>query len=298
MNRLASDTSTTQYTYDDADRLSSVVYKTSAGVNQTKSTYVYDGLSRLRIITKYTWDTGTSAWVQQSEKKLLYDGMQVIQERDGDDNVIANNIWDGNIGGLEARVVYDINTPANPPQKYFYHYDGSGNVTAVTDDSQTTVAQYEYDAYGNTINSSDVYAAQNPWRFSTKYYDAGSGMYYYGYRFYSPGLGKWINRDPIAEGGGLNLYGAFGNSPGNFNDAYGHALGDWIDHRLFHDSVANFGTAYGNYDSGCESGWRVAQLGLIAGGKTVALGFSAGYLAAAGGTAAVGVAGIGGLVRR
>ncbi|MEO6908407.1 MAG: RHS repeat-associated core domain-containing protein, partial [Abditibacteriaceae bacterium] len=164
----------------------------------------------------------------------------------------------------------------------------------VTDASQATVAQYEYDAYGNTINSSGAYASQNPWRFSTKYYDDGSGMYYYGYRFYSPGLGKWINRDPIAEGGGLNLYGAFGNSPGNFNDAYGHALGDWIDHRIFNDSVANFGTAYGNYDSGCGSGWGVAQLGLIAGGKTVALGFSAGYFAAAGGTAMVGAAGISG----
>jgi uncharacterized protein RhaS with RHS repeats len=31
-------------------------------------------------------------------------------------------------------------------------------------------------------------------------------MYYYGFRFYDPGLQRWINRDPIGELGGLNLY--------------------------------------------------------------------------------------------
>jgi RHS repeat-associated protein len=221
--QVSNSSSATQYTYDDADRLSSVIYKNGSGVNVSKSTYSYDGLDRLRIITKFTWDTGTSAWVQQSQKKLVYDGMQVIQERDGDDNVVANNIWDGNIGGLEARVVYDIETPANPPQKYFYHYDGSGNVTAVTNDSQQTVAKYDYDAYGNLLNSSGAYASQNPWRFSTKYYDDCSGLYYYGYRFYSPGLGKWINRDPIAESGGLNLYGFVRNDAINAVDFYGLA---------------------------------------------------------------------------
>ena len=32
-------------------------------------------------------------------------------------------------------------------------------------------------------------------------------MYYYGYRFYVPALGRWLSRDPIGEKGGLNLYG-------------------------------------------------------------------------------------------
>ena len=42
-------------------------------------------------------------------------------------------------------------------------------------------------------------------RFSTKYYDAEAGLYYYGYRYYSPSLGRWISRDPIEEEGGVNL---------------------------------------------------------------------------------------------
>jgi RHS repeat-associated protein len=34
---------------------------------------------------------------------------------------------------------------------------------------------------------------------------------YYGYRYYHPQTGRWINRDPIEENGGLNLYGFVGN---------------------------------------------------------------------------------------
>jgi RHS repeat-associated protein len=34
---------------------------------------------------------------------------------------------------------------------------------------------------------------------------------YYGYRYYAPQTGRWINRDPIEERGGINLYGFVGN---------------------------------------------------------------------------------------
>jgi len=46
-------------------------------------------------------------------------------------------------------------------------------------------------------------------------------MVYYLYRFYSPQLGRWINRDPIEEAGGINLYGFVGNDVVNKIDALG-----------------------------------------------------------------------------
>ena len=67
-------------------------------------------------------------------------------------------------------------------------------------------AEYAYDAFGNTIYEDGDMADVFPHRFSTKYYDAETDLYYYGYRYYSPRLGRWISRDPIEEEGGWNLY--------------------------------------------------------------------------------------------
>lgn len=36
---------------------------------------------------------------------------------------------------------------------------------------------------------------------------------YYGLRFYNPELGRWLNRDPIGERGGIGLYQFIKNSP-------------------------------------------------------------------------------------
>ena len=46
---------------------------------------------------------------------------------------------------------------------------------------------------------------------------------YYGYRYYTPQTGRWINRDPIEERGGVNLYGFVGNKPVNWADILGLA---------------------------------------------------------------------------
>lgn len=60
-----------------------------------------------------------------------------------------------------------------------------------------------------------------PYRFSTKYQDTESGAYYYGYRYYNASLGRWLNRDPIEERGGINLYGMVENNPNNAVDVLG-----------------------------------------------------------------------------
>ncbi len=65
--------------------------------------------------------------------------------------------------------------------------------------SQTMVASYRYDPFGNTISSSGTLANANVYRFSSKEIHPNSGMYYYGFRFYDPNLQRWINRDPLGE---------------------------------------------------------------------------------------------------
>lgn len=46
-------------------------------------------------------------------------------------------------------------------------------------------------------------------------------VFYYGFRYYDPTTGRWPSRDPIAERGGLNLYGMVRNSPVNCVDILG-----------------------------------------------------------------------------
>jgi RHS repeat-associated protein len=60
-----------------------------------------------------------------------------------------------------------------------------------------------------------------PFQSSTKRYDVGAGLNYYGYRFYAPAIGRWMNRDPLGEAGGINLYGFVSNNPVNWVDPWG-----------------------------------------------------------------------------
>jgi len=104
---------------------------------------------------------------------------------------------------------------------HFVSYDGNGNVTALTDASGSISARYEYSPFGETIRASGSAAGVNQIRFSSKYTDAESGFCYYGYRFYNASAGRWLNRDPIEEEGGLNLYAFVASEPIASFDAYG-----------------------------------------------------------------------------
>jgi RHS repeat-associated protein len=90
------------------------------------------------------------------------------------------------------------------------------------------VAKYLYDSFGNTLGMWGQLAAGNTYRFSSKEQDVRSGLYYYGYRWYDANLQRWVNRDPIGERGGINLYGFVGNNPINKIDYFGLAYGNPI----------------------------------------------------------------------
>src|SRR5690606_4446269 len=127
----------------------------------------------------------------------------------------------GGVAGLTMRK--DVTSG----EVYYTAYDGNGNVSALVKASDGTLAaQYEYDPCGNAITASGVYADVNRWRFSTKFADAESGFLYYGFRYYDSVNGRWLNRDPIEEQGGVNLYGFVGNDPVNRIDYLGL-------HRIF-----------------------------------------------------------------
>jgi RHS repeat-associated protein len=126
----------------------------------------------------------------------------------------------GGIGGLLA--------VSKDGAWYFPLFDNNGNVTAYVDESGSIVAEYAYDAFGRTIDQSGPLDGSFPHRFSTKYFDAKTGLYYYGYRFYLPELMRWLNRDPIEESSGVNLYTYIDNDSVNAADYVG-LLKIWYD---------------------------------------------------------------------
>ena len=88
--------------------------------------------------------------------------------------------------------------------------DGNGNVMAlINGDTGLIAAAYEYDPYGQPlrVDTQDSTVADQPFRFSTKFTDVETGLLYYGHRYYDPGMGRFVCRDPEEETGGINLYG-------------------------------------------------------------------------------------------
>jgi len=212
------------FEYDDENQLTRVTEP--AG---WKSEFTYDARMRMRVSKDFEWVAGS--WVQVNEMRRVYDGMLVIQERDqfnvprlrytrGRD-LSGSMEGAGGIGGLLAMTE---NSASGHLSSYFQS-DGNGNVTCLVDTNQNVVARYLYDPFGNTLSSSGPKAALNKFRFSTKEWHEQSAMLYYGYRWYIPSLQRWLNRDPIGELGGRNLYGHVENNPANLYDSDGRQAG-------------------------------------------------------------------------
>ena len=222
------------FSYDAENQLTNVF-----ATDLWQVSFLYDGLNRRRVERDYTWQGG--AWVKTNEVRFIYDGMQVIQERDTNNNpqvtytrgldLSMSLRGSGGIGGLLAH------TDANGST--FYHADGTGNITALMDGNENIVARYEYDSFGRLINKQGSMADANRYRFSSKEYVSQAGIYYYGYRFYDPNCGGFLNLDPIGEAGGINLYRAVGNNPVSRIDPYGldPAFSPGI--GIFHNLTAN-----------------------------------------------------------
>ncbi len=212
-----------------------------------RTDFVYDGRGRLRKRTESFYQS--DAWGVVTETRYVYDGMRVIQERNGFNNaplvsyargsdLSGNFEGAGGIGGLLARSHAYQSGSGSWTNHNYYHADGGGNITYMVNTNQSVVASYRYDPFGNTISSSGTLADANVYRFSSKEFHVNSGMYYYGYRFYDPNLQRWLNRDPLAEKGHkafrracvqcnsslckeLNVYRYCVNSPTLKYDAFG-----------------------------------------------------------------------------
>ena len=191
-----------QYTYDAENRLTKV--EDFVAGNPTAfatSTYRYDGIGR-RIEKVASGQT----------KRYVYDGEDILLEYDGA-NVLQARHSHG--PGIDEPIAV---TKAG--STFFYHQDGLGTVTDLTDFTGATTKSYSYDAYGNILESPGT--VEQPYTYTGREFDSESGLYYYRARTYDSAIGRFAQKDPIGiANGDPNLYAYVRENPLYYTDPAG-----------------------------------------------------------------------------
>jgi RHS repeat-associated protein len=170
----------TQHSYDAENRLIKVEdFTTGNPTAFATSMYRYDGLGR-RIEKVANGQT----------KRYVYDGEDILLEYDG-----------ANV--LQARYTHgpDIDEPiavTKGSSTFFYHQDGLGTVTDLTDSAGATAKSYAYDAYGTLVDQTGT--LDQPYTYTGRELDTETGLYYYRARHYDPSTGRFLQQDPGSAG--------------------------------------------------------------------------------------------------
>jgi RHS repeat-associated protein len=201
---LTSDENGTTYSYDAQNRLIAVTTKTG-----TTMSVAYDAQNRV-----------VSRTINGVTTYYAYDGWNLIEELDASGNALARYIHGPQADEMLARI--------NPSGTVYYIQDGNQNVTALTDESGAVKERYSYDVYGtpSIFNASglslQVSGFQNRFLFTGREFISQIGLYDYRNRVYSPGLGRFLQTDPIRfDAGDVNIYRYVGNNPVNWVDPWG-----------------------------------------------------------------------------
>ncbi len=209
------------YTWDGENRLiKAESFSAAPATSKRRVDFIYDGQGRRVSKKSYTWN-GT-IWTLVDSRRFLYDQFNLLAEINDAGAVINSYAWGidlsgslygaGGVGGLLT--VKDLSGVESYPS-----YDANGNILAYVSNTGVVTSQFEYGPFGELIRSSGT--APCNFGFSTKYRDSETGLNYYGYRYYSAAVGRFVNRDLSEEAGGLNLYGFCTNNGVNKWDVNG-----------------------------------------------------------------------------
>ena len=151
---------------------------------------------------------------------FVYDNYLCIQQLRGAENTLFHSyVWDPTEPIATRPLIF---IPSVGETTYYFH-DGNKNVSDLVSLAGDVVVHYAYTPFGTPIASAP---SENPLAFSSEYYDFALGYVYYNYRHYDPVIGRWLQRDPLAEMGGINLFSFLPNAPLASIDVLGKQAGD------------------------------------------------------------------------
>ncbi|WP_219927894.1 RHS repeat protein [Aeromonas sp. HMWF014] len=193
------------------------------GSEDDRESYRYDSGSQ-RLLKVSVQKTNASMQTQQA---MYLPGLELRSTKSGKTETESLQVITvGEAGRAQVRVLHwESGKPAethNDQMRYSYdnligssqlELDGTGNV----------ISMEEYYPYGGTAvwtARSAVEANYKTVRYSGKERDA-TGLYYYGYRYYQPWVGRWLSADPAGTVDGLNLFRMVKNNPSSGFDVQG-----------------------------------------------------------------------------
>ncbi|MCD8062217.1 MAG: sugar-binding protein [Akkermansiaceae bacterium] len=220
--RIKTSTGIWEVSYDANDR--PVVFTSQDGRTVVTCSYDHQG-RRFEKKVAVNGSTVSHAW-------YLYRGYLQIAELDlmrSSCMLVKSYLWD-TTESTATRILmmtcWKNNALQQKEHLYFMH-DALKNVSFIFDGQQKQKACYKYAPFGSDLSAEGDMAQENKFRFSCEFLDDELGLIYYNYRHLNPADGRWINKDPIAEQGGWNLYGFVSNSPSYHYDY----IGLWLARR-------------------------------------------------------------------
>ncbi|MBZ0165423.1 MAG: hypothetical protein K8I00_01360, partial [Candidatus Omnitrophica bacterium] len=151
----------------------------------------------------------------------VYDANEVIEEYNSSNVLQADYV-------MGSRIDEPL-TMTRSSSTYYYLTDGLGSVRQLANASGTIAESYNYDPYGNTTiydsSLTDITSTgsgiDNPYMFTGRRMDKETGVYHYRRRAYDPGIGRFLQRDPLGYWDSMNLYEYVMSNPVNMVDPFG-----------------------------------------------------------------------------
>jgi RHS repeat-associated protein len=145
----------------------------------------------------------------------IYDNEDIIMEYNPKGKVAARYIHGQ---GIDEPLAIE-----RKAKTHYYHADGLGSITALTDVKGKVVQRYDYDSFGNMKHHG--HKVKQLYTYTAREYDRETGLHYYRARYYDPKTGRFIRKDPFPGFANLpqtlNRYTYVGNNPANKIDPWG-----------------------------------------------------------------------------